>query len=141
MREYLLDTYEKVPSLKRVRNEILLNSNNLVEWLQSEVVLDDKAVTAVGKKIPAAKDAQERYCNSKYHLYASYCSYCEDTGSKPVGQKRFIALVMDCCKNQLQLEGVRSFSKGGRPFVKGLAIRASDAKYEKYPTVLPEGAD
>ena len=141
MREYLLDTYEKVPSLKRVRNEILLNSNNLVEWLQSEIVLDDKAVTAVGKKIPAAKDAQERYCNSKYHLYASYCSYCEDTGSKPVGQKRFIALVMDCCKNQLQLEGVRSFSKGGRPFVKGLAIRASDAKYEKYPTVLPEGAD
>ena len=141
MREYLLDTYEKVPSLKRVRNEILLNSNNLVEWLQSEIVLDDKAVTAVGKKIPAAKDAQERYCNSKYHLYASYCSYCEDTGSKPVGQKRFIALVMDCCKNQLQLDGVRSFSKGGRPFIKGLAIRSSDAKYEKYQTILPEGAD
>lgn len=141
MREYLLDTYEKVPSLKRVRNEILLNSNNLVEWLQSEIVLDEKAVTAVGKKIPAAKDAQERYCNSKYHLYASYCSYCEDTGSKPVGQKRFIALVMDCCKNQLQLDGVRSFSKGGRPFIKGLAIRASDAKYEKHPTVLPEGRE
>lgn len=141
MREYLLDTYERVPSLKRVRNEILLNSNNLVEWLQSEIVLDDKAVTAVGKKIPAAKDAQERYCNSKYHLYASYCSYCEDTGSKAVGQKRFIALVMDCCKNQLQLEGVRSFSKGGRPFIKGLAIRASDSKYEKHPTILPEGAE
>lgn len=141
MREYLLDTYERVPSLKRVRNEILLNSNNLVEWLQSEIVLDDKAVTAVGKKIPAAKDAQERYCNSKYHLYASYCSYCEDTGSKPVGQKRFIALVMDCCKNQLQLEGVRSFSKGGRPFIKGLAIRASDPKYDKYQTILPEGAN
>jgi P4 family phage/plasmid primase-like protien len=141
MREYLLDTYEKVPSLKRVRNEILLNSNNLVEWLQSEIVLDDKAVTAVGKKIPASKDSGERYTNSKYHLYASYCSYCEDTGSKPVGQKRFISLVMDCCRNQLQLEGVRSFSKGGRPFVKGLAIRASDAKYEKYPTVLPEGAE
>jgi len=141
MREYLLDTYEKVPSLKRVRNEILLNSNNLVEWLQSEIVLDEKAVTAVGKRIPAAKDAQERYCNSKYHLYASYASYCEDTGSKPVGQKRFIALVMDCCKNQLGLEGVRSFSKGGRPFVKGLAIRASDPKYDKFPTVLPEGRE
>ena len=140
-REYLLDTYEKVPSLKRVRNEILLNSNNLVEWLQSEIVLDEKAVTAVGKKIPAAKDAQERYCNSKYHLYASYCSYCEDTGSKPVGQKRFIALVMDCCTNQLQLSDVRSFAKGGRPFIKGLAIRASDPKYDKYPTVLPEGVN
>jgi P4 family phage/plasmid primase-like protien len=141
MRQYLLDTYEMVPSLKRVRNEILLNSNNLVEWLQSEIVLDDKAVTAVGKKIPAAKDAQERYCNSKYHLYASYASYCEDTGSKPVGQKRFISLVMDCCKNQLGLDGVRSFSKGGRPFVKGLAIRASDPKYDKYGTILPEGRE
>ena len=141
MRQYLLDTYEMVPSLKRVRNEILLNSNNLVEWLQSEIVLDDKAVTAVGKKIPAAKDAQERYCNSKYHLYASYASYCEDTGSKPVGQKRFISLVMDCCKNQLGLDGVRSFSKGGRPFVKGLAIRASDPKYDRFPTILPEGRD
>ena len=141
MRQYLLDTYEMVPSLKRVRNEILLNSNNLVEWLQSEIVLDEKAVTAVGKKIPAAKDAQERYCNSKYHLYASYASYCEDTGSKPVGQKRFISLVMDCCKNQLGLDGIRSFSKGGRPFVKGLAIRASDDKYEKFPTVLPEGRE
>ena len=41
--------------------------------------------SSVGKKIPAAKDAKERYCNSSYHLYASYCSYCEDTGSKPVG--------------------------------------------------------
>ena len=58
----------------------MLNSNNLVEWLQSEVVFDEKAVTPVGKKIPAAKDAQERYCNSNFHLYASYASYCEDTG-------------------------------------------------------------
>lgn len=141
MRQYLLDTYEIVPSLKRVRNEILLNSNNLVEWLQSEIVLDEKAVTAVGKKIPAAKDAQERYCNSKYHLYASYCAYAEDTGSKSVGQKRFIALLLDCCINQLGLKNIRSFSKGGRPFVKGLAIRASDPKYDRFPTILPEGKE
>ena len=141
MREYLQDTYEKVPSLKRVRNEILLNSNNLIEWLQAEIVLDEKAVTAVGKRIPAAKDAQERYCNSKYHLYASYCSYAEDTGSKSVGQKRFIALLLDCCVNQLGLSGIRSFAKQGRPFIKGLAIRAADPKYDKHPTILPEGTD
>jgi P4 family phage/plasmid primase-like protien len=139
MREYLLDTYEKVPSLKRVRNEILLSSNNLVEWLQSEVVVAPEAVTSVGKKIPAAKDSQERYCNSKYHLYASYASYCEDTGSKSVGQKRFVALLLDCCSNQLGLKDIRSFSKQGRPFVKGLALRGSDDKYSSYPTILPEG--
>ena len=139
MREYLLDTYDKVPSLKRVRNEILLNSNNLVEWLQSEVVYAPDAVTSVGKKIPAAKDAQERYCNSKYHLYASYASYCEDTGSKPVGQKRFIALLLDCCTNQLGMKDIRSFTKQGRPFVKGLALRSGDDKYSNYPTILPEG--
>ena len=141
MREYLLDTYEKVPSLKRVRNEILLNSNNLIEWLQSEVVFCKDAVSSVGKKIPAAKDAPERYSNSNFHLYASYCGYCEDTGSKPVGQKRFIALLMDCCINQLGLKDVRAFSKQGRPFVKGLAIRNSDPKYNDYPTIISEGKD
>jgi P4 family phage/plasmid primase-like protien len=138
MREYLLDTYEKVHSLKKVRNDILLTSNNLVEWLQSEVIHQPEIVSSVGKKIPAAKDAKERYCNSNYHLYASYCSYCEDTGSKPVGQKRFIALLLDCCKNQLGLKEVRHFSKQGRPFVKGLAVRSSDQKHESAPTILPE---
>lgn len=140
MRQYLLDTNEMVPALRKVRNNILLNSNNLVEWLQSEVVVAEQSVVGVGKKIPAAKDTQERYCNSRYHLYPSYCAYCEDTGSKPVGQKRFIALLLDCCKNQLDLTDVRTFTKGGRPFVKGLAIRASDQKYENYQTILPEGA-
>jgi putative DNA primase/helicase len=141
MRQYLLDTYEMVPALRRVRNEILLNSNNLVEWLQSEVVIDEKAVTSVGKKIPAAKEAEERYYNSNYHLYASYASHCEDTGSKPVGQKRFISLLLDCCKNQLGLDSVKTFSKGGKPFVKGLAIRVSDKKYSAFPTILPESKD
>ena len=138
MREYLLDTYEKVHHLKGVRNSILLTSNNLVEWLQSEVVYDENAVAAVGKKIPAAKESKERYCNSNFHLYASYCSYCEDTGSKPVGQKRFISLLLDCCKNQLGLKEIRSFSKKGRPFIKGLVIRNSDEKYKNSETILPE---
>jgi putative DNA primase/helicase len=141
MRQYLLDTNEMVPALRKVRNNILLNSNNLVEWLQAEIVVADESVVGVGKKIPAAKDSGERYNNSKYHLYPSYCSYCEDTGSKPVGQKRFIALLLDCCKNQLDLPSIRTFTKGGKPFIKGLAIRSSDAKYEKYQTILPEGAD
>ncbi len=139
MREYLLDTYEKVPALRRVRNEILLNSNNLIEWMQSEVVYAPDHVSSVGKKIPAGKDEKERYSNSNYHLYASYCAYADDTGSKAVGQKRFIALVLDCCGNQLGLKDVRAFTKQGRPFIKGLAIRASDAKFKNYPTILPEG--
>ena len=138
MRRYLLDTQELVPALKKVRNTILLNSNNLIEWLQSEVVADTDHVSAVGKKIPASKDTPERYCNSNSHLYPSYCAYCEDTGSKPVGQKRFIALLLDCCRNQLELSNVFSFSKNGRPFVKGLAVRNSDQKFKNYATILPE---
>ena len=138
MREYLLDTYEKAPSLKKVRNEILLNSNNLIEWLQSEVIYDPEGVSLVGKKIPAAKEAKERYCNSDFHLYASYCSFCEDTGSKAVGQKRFISLLLDCCKNQLALKDVFHFTKQGKPFIKGVVVRNSDQKYKKSPTILPE---
>ena len=138
MREYLLDTYEKVDHLRTVRNSILLTSNNLVEWLQSEVVHSPESIAAVGKKIPAAKDSKERYVNSNFHLYASYCSYCEDTGSKPVGQKRFISLLLDCCKNQLGMKEIISFSKKGRPFIKGLVIRNSDEKFKSADTILPE---
>ena len=138
MREYLLDTYEKVDHLKAVRNSILLTSNNLVEWLQSEVVHSPDSVSAVGKKIPAAKDSKERYVNSNFHLYASYCTYCEDTGSKPVGQKRFISLLLDCCKNQLGLKEISQFSKKGRPFIRGLVIRNSDEKFKSADTILPE---
>jgi len=141
MRQYLLDTAEMVPALRRVRNNILLNSNNLIEWLNSEIVVAD-VVTAVGKKIPNGdKERNERYFNSRYHLYPSYCEYCESTGSKAVGQKRFINLLLDCCKNQLGLDDVRTFSKAGKNFIKGLAIRVSDSKYENYKTILPEGKD
>ena len=138
MREYLLDTYEKVDHLRTVRNSILLTSNNLVEWLQSEVVQSNDAVSAVGKKIPAPKDSKERYVNSNFHLYASYCTYCEDTGSKPVGQKRFISLLLDCCKNQLGMKEISQFSKKGRPFIRGLVIRNSDEKFKSSDTILPE---
>ncbi len=138
MREYLLDTYEKVDHLRTVRNSILLTSNNLVEWLQSEVVQSNEAVSAVGKKIPAPKDSKERYVNSNFHLYASYCTYCEDTGSKPVGQKRFISLLLDCCKNQLGMKEISQFSKKGRPFIRGLVIRNSDEKFKSADTILPE---
>jgi len=138
MREYLLDTYEKVDHLRTVRNSILLTSNNLVEWLQSEVVQSSDAVSAVGKKIPAPKDSKERYVNSNFHLYASYCTYCEDTGSKPVGQKRFISLLLDCCKNQLGMKEISQFSKKGRPFIRGLVIRNSDEKFKSADTILPE---
>jgi len=141
MRQYLLDTNEMVPSLKRIRNHILLNSNNLIEWLQAEVVFDNEHVSSVGKKIPAPKDSNTRYYNANSHLYPSYCEYCESTGSKSIGQKRFISLLLDCCNNQLGLKEVRSFSNAGRHFIKGLAVRASDNKFSKYETILPEGKE
>jgi hypothetical protein len=57
-----------------------------------------------------------------------------------VGQKRFIALLLDCCANQLGLKDIRQFTKQGRPYIKGLAIRNGDPKFSEYPTILPEGA-
>lgn len=141
MRRYLLDTTEMVPALRRVRNNILLSSNNLIEWLQSEVVLSANSVSAVGKKVPAAKDSNTRYYNTHTQLYPSYCEHCDSTGSKPVGQKRFVNLLQDCCKNQLGLDGVNVFNKAGRTFFKGIAIRASDQAYMDLPTILPEGKD
>ena len=142
MRHYLLDTYEAAPSLKKVRNNIMVTSNNLIEWLQSEIVLDKDNVVAVGKKIPNTnKEMSERYFNSSFHLYPSYCEHCEATGSKAVGQKRFIALLMDCCKSQLALTDIFTFTRKGMPLFKGLAIRKSDIKYKEFATILPEGKE
>jgi phage/plasmid-associated DNA primase len=142
MRQYLLDTNEMVPSLRKVRNNILLNSNNLIEFLQSECVVVENHVSCVGKKIPNTdKEKPERYYNSSSHLYPSYCEYCESTGSKAVGQKRFINLLLDVCKNQLDLDKVSTFSKNGRLFFKGIAVRSSDQKFRDYPTVLSEGKE
>jgi len=139
MRRYLLDTYEAAPSLKKVRNSIMLTSNNLIEWLQSEVVADSDNVIPVGKKIPNTdKDMSERYFNSNFHLYPSYCEYCDSTGSKAVGQKRFISLLMDCCKSQLDIANITTFTKKGMPLFKGLAIRKSDTRYTNSNTILPE---
>ena len=139
MRRYLLDTYEAAPSLKKVRNSIMLTSNNLIEWLQAEVVADSDNVIPVGKKIPNTdKDMSERYFNSNFHLYPSYCEYCDSTGSKAVGQKRFISLLMDCCKSQLDIANIVTFTKKGMPLFKGLAIRKSDTRYTNSNTILPE---
>lgn len=142
MRQYLLDTNEIVPSLKKLRNNILLNSNNLIEFLQSECVAAENHVSCIGKKIPNTdKEKPERYYNSHSHLYPAYCEYCESTGSKAVGQKRFINLLIDICKNQLDLDAVSTFSKNGRIFFKGVAVRASDQKFKDFPTILTEGKE
>ena len=110
--------------------------------MQAEVVVDPENLASVGKKIVNTnKEMSERYMNSNYHLQPSYCEYCEATGSKPVGQKRFIALLTDCCKNQLQLNDVFNFTKKGKPYFKGVAVRNSDSKYNDFPTILPEGKE
>jgi phage/plasmid-associated DNA primase len=80
----------------------------------------------------------ERYFNSNFHLYPSYCEYCDSTGSKAVGQKRFISLLLDCCKSQLDMPNIITFTKKGMPLFKGLAIRKSDSKYLHHDTILPE---
>ena len=74
-------------------------------------------------------------------MYPSYCEHCDATGSKAVGQKRFIALLMDCCKSQLGLGKVYTFTRKGMPLIKGLAIRRSDTKYKDFATILPEGKE
>ena len=63
------------------------------------------------------------------------------TGSKAVGQKRFITLLMDCCKSQLGMTNVFTFTRKGMPLFKGLAIRKSDIKYKEFATILPEGKE
>ena len=48
---------------------------------------------------------------------------------------------MDCCKSQLGLTDVYTFTRKGMPLIKGIAVRKSDLKYKEFPTILPEGKE
>jgi len=45
---------------------------------------------------------------------------------------------MDCCKSQLDIANIITFTKKGMPLFKGLAIRKSDTRYTNSNTILPE---
>ena len=126
----IIKNYHKlVPSLAAMKAQTLVESNPIADWLDNCIVYGPGYLTNVGVAKPDKdRDSTHSFLNTRIWLYANYCEYCKNTGTKPVGVRRFGNLLSDLCQNQLQLDIEKGRDRDGSYF-KGLKIREeSDAK-------------
>lgn len=93
MISYLKDTDNQVPYLQENRLETLCDTNPLADWANLHLVLRKGNKAYVGIKSG----------NAYAQLYASYCFYAENSGTKAVALRRFSNLLHDLFNNQLNI--------------------------------------
>lgn len=138
MREYLMETSEKVDFFAKHHKEQILKSNQIMDWMSHCVVFDPGHSCSVGlaKTSPGTSNI---YSNWDKWLYASYCEFSRGSNSNILGRSRFESLLIDVCVHQLGLNVYKMhMSRGMR--INNIAIRASNpTKYEDYPSIVEVG--
>ena len=138
MREYLMETNQKVPFFAKHHREQILKSNQIMDWMQHCVVFDPGEATAVGIAKNSPGGASNIYVNWNRWLYASYCEFSRGSNSNILGRSRFETLLMDVCVHQLKLN-VYQFKNSRGMRVVNIALRESTPKYEQYPSLVEVG--
>jgi phage/plasmid-associated DNA primase len=138
MREYLMETTNKVPFFAKHHREQILKSNQIMDWMQHCVVFDPGVSALVGLAKHAAGGTSHVYSNWDKWLYASYCEFSRASNSNILGRSRFESLLMDVCVHQLALN-VYQFKDTRGMRVVNVAIRSSSDKYEQYPSLIEVG--
>ena len=138
MREYLMETNQKVDFFAKHHKEQILKSNQILDWMQHCVVFDPGIATPVGLAKHAPGGVSNLYINWDKWLYASYCEFSRGSNSNILGRSRFESLLMDVCVHQLKLN-VYQFKNSRGMRVVNIALRASGPKYEQYPSLVEVG--
>jgi len=138
MREYLMETNEKVPFFAKHHREQILKSNQILDWMQHCVVFDPGIASPVGLAKHAPGGASNLYINWDKWLYASYCEFSRSSNGNILGRSRFETLLMDVCVHQLKLN-VYQFKNSRGMRVVNIALRASSPKYDSYPSLVEVG--
>ena len=138
MREYLMETNDKVDFFAKHHREQILKSNQILDWMQHCVVFDPGIATPVGLAKHAPGGVSNLYINWDKWLYASYCEFSRGSNSNILGRSRFESLLMDVCVHQLKLN-VYQFKNSRGMRVVNIALRASGPKYEQYPSLVEVG--
>ncbi|MEY2997882.1 MAG: hypothetical protein RIQ82_1263, partial [Bacteroidota bacterium] len=138
MREYLMETNEKVDFFAKHHREQILKSNQILDWMQHCVVFDPGISSPVGLAKHAPGGVSNLYVNWDKWLYASYCEFSRGSNSNILGRSRFESLLMDVCVHQLRLN-VYQFKNSRGMRVVNIALRASSPKYEQYPSLVEVG--
>jgi phage/plasmid-associated DNA primase len=138
MREYLMETNEKVDFFAKHHKEQILKSNQILDWMQHCVVFDPGISSPVGLAKHAPGGVSNLYINWDKWLYASYCEFSRGSNSNILGRSRFESLLMDVCVHQLKLN-VYQFKNSRGMRVVNIALRASAPKYDQYPSLVEVG--
>lgn len=119
--------YRKLAArLNEMKARSLVETNPIADWLDHAVVYCPDYRTAVGvakrDKDPGSEDS---YRNIDRWLYANYAAYCQDTGTKTLGLRRFVNLLDDLVVNQLKLKVSHGRDRDGAYFL-GLKLRTPE---------------
>ena len=135
MREYLIETNQKVEFYKYFQTEQRVASNPILDWMDNHVVWDRGVYTQLGIRKYAVPGSHLRFVASDKYLYPSYCEFCDNVGVNPVGRKRFQLLVMDIIQFQLKLKLQRA--KGRTAAFIHIAVRESNkTRYADFPGLV-----
>ncbi|MBW4533209.1 MAG: hypothetical protein KME09_04665 [Pleurocapsa minor HA4230-MV1] len=120
----IVKNYEvSVPSLLAMKARTLVETNPIADWLDNFIVYQPEARTNIGvAKRDKDSNSSHWYLDTDKWLYANYCEYCHNSGTRPVSLRRFVTLLSDLGKNQLGLDISRERDRHGSYFV-GLKIR------------------
>jgi len=140
MREYLMETNQKVEFFKKYSHTQNLRSNSILDWMAHKVVYEPGVSAAIGFVKIEAPGNTHMYKYQEQWLYPSYAAFCKECNVNVMSRNRFEPLFLDICKHQLNLNvySVRN-KKGMRVF--NVAVRGSDPKYEGYPSAVTAAAN
>jgi len=140
MREYLMETNQKVEFFKKYSHTQNLRSNSILDWMAHKVVYEPGVSSTVGFVKIDGPENKHMYKYQNLWLYPSYAAFCKECNVNVMSRNRFEPLFLDICKHQLNLNvySVRN-KKGMRVF--NVVVRDSDPKYEHYPSAVTVAAN
>ncbi len=138
MREYLMETNQKVSFFAKHHREQILKSNQIMDWMDHCLIFDPGSSAPVGLAKNSQPGSSNIYVSWDKWLYASYCEFSRGSNSNILGRSRFETLLMDVCIHQLRLNIYKFKDRRGMR-VKNISCRSSDQKYSDYPSIIEVG--
>ena len=140
MRQYLMETSEKVKFFQKYEKMQNLRSNPILDWMEHKIVYDLGVSSAIGFLQNAPMGSSNLYNHNNKWLYASYAQFCRECGVNVMSRGRFEPLLLDICTHQLKLKVFsQRNTKGLRIF--NVMIRESSPKYEGWPSIIEVASD
>ena len=112
IKDYFVDTNNKVSSLAAFSKEILMETNPLANWADECLYYDPNAVTGIGDISQSADE----------FLYANYAQWANNNGQGTMNKQRFSSTLLNLLKAQLLIDAEKRKTNRGR-FITCVAIR------------------